>query len=170
MRRLVPTSRRPGERVLVGALACLAVLALAGCNIDKSQWRDISLSDGDSDVGSASTSTSGRGSRATVIQRQTIDTAGDLGVVTGGAAGGRRPSSSSIAVRTDPGTCWVLVVDGNSHRGCGDATISDTRGTSAGRVTKLSGSSSVELSVVRDGQIVASGIVQSSGHYVTVTH
>jgi hypothetical protein len=74
-----------------------------------------------------------------------------------------------VVLTTDPDTCWVLVVDGNYHRGCGDARISDVYGSSAGRVTKLSGDSPIQLELISStGQTVDSGQVISSNHYVTV--
>lgn len=161
-------SSRSGVKATAGALALLPVLALAGCKgIDKSQWRD--YPDTAETAKSYEYSSDDHGNGTTVVQQQRIVTNGDYGVVAGSEAGSRRTDSSSIAVGTDPSTCWVLVVDGNAHRGCGDATISDTRGKSAGRVTKLSGDAPVELSLDKDGTTVDSGVVRSVHHYVTVT-
>lgn len=92
----------------------------------------------------------------------------DSGVIAGADAGSRRSSTSSVVLSTAPSTCWYLVVDGNRHKGCGNATISDTRGVRAGRATKLSGTDPITLQLLTNGQAVASGTVSGNNRYVTV--
>ncbi len=164
--------RRAGLAVAVPLL--VLVPTLAGCKgIDKTQWREPVLSTADAaaragSAGSGSTTTTTSGSRVVVTQNSTVDTNDDSGVVSGSASGSRRSSTSSVVVRADPSTCWVLVVDGNRHTGCGNATITDTRGQRAARVTKLSGTTPVQLQLLTDGQTVANGEVSGIDRYVTV--
>jgi len=121
-----------------------------------------------STIRSGSTSTVQTRGGGTVIVNQT-NTSDTSGVQAGGNAGSRRSNTASVVVFTDASTCWILVVDGNAHRGCGNATITDTRGERAGRVTKLSGSAPIQLQLLVDGQTVASGEVSGDGRYVTVS-
>ncbi len=148
------------------AVALVAVTSLSGCKgIDKSQWRDISLPSIDT---STSTSTAARGSTVGQ-QNQQVDPSDDSGVIGGAPRGHRRSSTDTVAVATDPTTCWVLVVDGDYNRGCGNTTVDDMYGTSAGRVTKLSGGAPILLTLRNStGHTISSGQVVSDDHYVTV--
>jgi len=112
--------------------------------------------------------TSATAGTTSTAQPQLVDPSDVSGVIAGASRGSRRGSTASVVVGTDPATCWVLVVDANYHRGCGNATITDTYGTSAGRVTKLSGGSTIQLSLVSAGQTVSTGQVSSVNHHVTV--
>lgn len=150
---------RPASiRVVVVVAAAVLMLTLTGCKgIDKSQWREFPLSTTDSEQ------------RVVVEQEQRVSTSDDSGVIGGSNRGSRRSSTARVVVATDPGTCWLLVVDGNSHRGCGPATISDVYGTCAGRVTKLSGSTPIKLALLdSSGHTITSGKVISNHRYVTV--
>ncbi len=179
MRGPFPAHSRLRRAGLAAAVPLLVLVpTLAGCKgIDKTQWREPVLSTADAaararSAGSGSTSTSNStistNGDVTVDQRNTVSTSDDSGVVAGGSSGSRRSSTSSIVVRTEPTTCWVLVVDGNVHRGCGNATITDTRGERAGRVTKVSGTAAVEVQLLTNGQVVATGTVSGNNRYVTV--
>ncbi len=159
---------RTATVALTVALPATMVLSLAGCKgIDKSQWRDFPISTAEAARQSEQVTTSG--GQVVIEQRQQVDTSGDSGVIGGAARGSHRSAAATVVVATDPSTCWVLVVDANYHRGCGNARISDVYGTSAGRVTKLSGTTPISLELISSsGQTVATGRVSSSNHYVTV--
>ncbi len=173
------------RKALLAPLTVVAVtLTLTGCKgIDKSQWRDFPAASSGTQprsgsAGTGSTVIATTSSGQTVIVDQRTSTAGGggaavapndvTGVVAGASAGGVRSGPATVNVRTDPGTCWVLVVDGNTHNGCGNATLTDTRGDRAGRVTKVRGSAPITLQLVAGGQVVASGTVQGDYRYVTV--
>jgi hypothetical protein len=152
----------------------VVVPLLAGCKgIDKTQWRDPAFPTANatararSGSGTTTTSTTTSSGRE-VANGTTVGTSDDSGVVAGGRSGARRSSTSSVLVRADPATCWILVVDANRNTGCGNATLTDTRGTRAARVTKVSGATSVHLQLLTNGQEVASGAVAGNDHYVTV--
>ncbi len=118
---------------------------------------------------SRSTSTVRSGGGTVVVrQEQTVDSNDVSGVIGGSNGGARRSSTSTLIVRADPTTCWILVVDGNENRGCGNASVTDTRGERAGRLIKCSGTTTAHISLVTDGQTVDTGQVQGINHYVTV--
>lgn len=149
--------------VLVAAVASLLV-SVAGCKgIDKTQWRDLPISTTNPVTSTRTATTSTTTSRAQVVDASDVS-----GVIAGASRGARRGSTSTVMVASDPATCWVLVVDANYHRGCGNASITDTYGNPAGRVTKLSGAGTIQLSLLDGGQTLANGQVSSINHYVTV--
>lgn len=164
-------------------LALVAVLTtvplLSGCKeIDNAQWSNDPFRTGeaaaraaslasDTDSSSGSTATVRTSGGGTVVVRQT-NSSDTSGVDSGGNAGARRSDTASVVVFTAPSTCWSLVVDGNQHSGCGNASITDTQGERAGRVTKLSGSEPIQLQLLVNSQAVASGQVSGNNRYVTV--
>lgn len=174
------------RRVIAVTTIAAALTLLAACKpIDRTQWGNDPFRTGeaaarakslDATTGSGSTSRSGStvrvtqrgGGTVTVRQNQTVDTSDDSGVVDGGLGGSRRSSTSSVVVKTSPTTCWVLVVDGNRHDGCGNATLSDTRGARAGRVTKVSGSDPIQLQLVTEGTVVDTSTVSGNNRFTTV--
>jgi hypothetical protein len=159
--------------VAVAVPLLVLVPLLSGCKgIDKTQWRDPAFPTADATSrarsGSGTTSTTSSGGRVVVNQSTTVSTSDDSGVVAGSGSGSRRSSTSSVVVRADPTTCWILVVDGNRHTGCGNATLTDTRGARAARVTKVSGATPVQLQLLTNGQAVDNGQVSANDRYVTV--
>lgn len=169
-------------------LAALAVVPLLGAckDIDNSRWGSDPFRTGEAAARASSlnaevTSRAGTGSGSTVTvtqngggtvvvrQSQTVDSNDTSGVVSGGNAGARRSSTATVVVTASPSSCWVLVVDGNTHPGCGNATITDTRGERAGRLTKLSGSTAIGLQLYAGGQVISSGSVSGNSRYVTVS-
>jgi hypothetical protein len=113
-------------------------------------------------------STSGSGD-ITVNQQTQVDTNNPSGVVAGQLGGSVRADPATVVVTTAAATCWILVVDGNSTRGCGNASVTDTKGDRAGRVTKLRGSEPIQLQLIQDGKVLASGTVSGDNRYVTVS-
>ena len=174
------------RRVIAVTITAAALTLLAACKpIDRTEFGNDPFRTGEAaarakslDAAAGSGSTSGSrstvrvtqrgGGTVTVRQNQTVDTSDDSGVVDGGFGGERRSSTSSIVVSTAATTCWILVVDGNRHDGCGNATISDTRGTRAARVTKVSGSAPIQLQLVTDGTAVATSTVSGNNRFTTV--
>jgi hypothetical protein len=154
-------------RAVIVTAVVTVPLTVAGCKpIDKSQWRDLPLSTATTGT---STTTATSGSTTTTTTRVVVVDPSDVsGVIAGASRGSRRGSTATVLVGSDPATCWTLVVDANFHRGCGNASITDTYGDRAGRVTKLSGGDTIQLSLLSDGQTVTSSQVSSINHYVTV--
>ncbi len=168
---------------------CAAVTALSACKpIERKEWGNDPFRTGEAAAraqagadrtttarstvttrsGSTVTVTQGGGGTVVVRQTQVVDASDGSGVVAGANSGARRSSTSSVVVSTAPSTCWILVVDGNRHNGCGNATITDTHGVRAGRVTKVSGSEPIQLQLITNGQAVDSGTVSGNNRYVTV--
>lgn len=162
------------------ALALVTVVAvvplLGACKeIDRAQWGNDPFRTGEAAARARSLAPTSTSTARTTRTRTTTTTtttvtnpADTSGVEAGANAGARRSDTASVVIFTDPSTCWNLVVDGYANRGCGNATITDTRGERAGRVTKLSGPSTIELQMLVRGQTVESDQVQGDGRYVTV--
>lgn len=127
--------------VLVGVSACKG--------IDKSQW---------------SSSQSG----GSAPKSSPTPVSNDMGITSGSNAGSRSSSSTTVQVKAASDTCWVVTLDASTHRGCGDATFTDSRGTAAARVTKTKGSGPVVISLLANGTTVDEGSVSTASRYVTV--
>lgn len=160
LRRAAPSAAPVPRRTGLTAAGLIALLPLlAGCNIDKSQWRDYP---------SMETSTTSARSGGTAAQQPQPVESG-LGVIGGSDPGTHRADEARVVVTTDAVTCWILVVDGNGTNGCGPATITDSHGIRAGRVTKLGGTVPIQLQLLSEaGETISSGEVVSTDHYVTV--
>jgi hypothetical protein len=170
MRGHSPARSRPVAGLALAAIAI--VPAVAGCTIDKSQWRDFPISTAAASRNSTTTTTTTtrtNGRTVTVTEQAVVvDSTDDSGLVSGGGAGQRRSNPASVQVDTGPGTCWNLIVDSNLNTGCGFASITDVRGERAGRVIKVSGSDRIQISLLQDGQTIATDQVRRTDHYVTV--
>ncbi len=161
--RAAPPAR--GAAAIISVTAVLIVLTGTGCKgIDKSQW---------STVGSSERATTGSSSDGgtSVTSQQTISingSSGDLGVTSGSGGGAPADGRATAIVQAAPDVCWVLTLDGNNHRGCGNASLTDTRGAAAARITKTSGSGTIRLILQSGGRTVDSGTVTRVSRYVTV--
>jgi hypothetical protein len=75
--------------------------------------------------------------------------------------------SQVVVIRTDPGTCWTVTMNGQNHHGCGNASFSDG-GSGGAQLSKEGGQGSVDVQMQSHGRTVDSGSVSSPGHYVSV--
>ena len=115
-------------------------------------------------------SSGGTGSRTTApaVAAGVTAAANDLGIAPGSNGGSRRPTVATVLVRAAPDVCWILTLDGNGHYGCGSASLSDTLGLPAARLTKTSGPTMVAVQLVAGGRTLSTGAVVRIGRFVTV--
>jgi len=115
-------------------------------------------------------SSGGTGSRTTTpaVAAGVTAAANDLGIAPGSNGGSRRPTVATVLVRAAPDVCWILTLDGNGHYGCGSASLSDTLGLPAARLTKTSGPTMVAVQLVAGGRTLSTGAVVRIGRFVTV--
>jgi hypothetical protein len=81
-------------------------------------------------------------------------------------------TTATVRIRSASGVCWTAVVDGSTHRACGNADYASNRTDRQVRVTKTSGNRweglSVEL-VNAAGAIVSRASVIGQGRYVQIS-